>query len=191
MVNLNFRFVSLQEFPQVDRSNFDCKNESVNKFIKDAAEDFSQARYSSVFLMLSENEDDKLVGYYTLSNSEIPLSEIPSRYKRNNKLPNTKLPAILIGQFGLHKDYQGIIIDSQRNEKLSSFLLADCYRRIILLYESQISAFHAIKVDTQENDSKAQYFWQKQGFKSFKKQTNSFFLPVQVIINTVKQTVLV
>lgn len=90
------------------------------------------------------SEADKIVGYYTLGNSTIPLSEVPNKYKRG--IPNIPFPAVLIGQFGIDKSCQG--------KGLSYLLLGDAYTRIALAYRQKIFAFRAIRVDTRNDDTK-------------------------------------
>ncbi len=117
------------------------------------------------------SEPDKIVEYYTLGNSTIPLSEVPNKYKRG--IPNFPFPAVLIGQFGINKSCQG--------QGLKYLLLNDVYSRIALAYRQKVFAFRAIRVDTRNDDAKL--FWEKQGFIPFKKSQNSLFIPVQTILN--------
>jgi GNAT superfamily N-acetyltransferase len=166
---MGWRFLSLSQWQNVDLTNFDCGDTSVNHFLVNNALSCEKESLSRVFLMLSDA--DELIGYYTLGASIIPLGEIPNKYKRG--IPNFPFPAVLIGQFGITKKWQG--------QGLSYVLLGDIYRRIILLYQQKIIAFRAIRVDVQ--DQKAKAFWLKQGFIEFKKNSNSLFIPVQTILN--------
>lgn len=168
---MGWQFLSLTQRLDIDKSQFDCGNEKINSFLRNSAIACEREGISKIFLMLSEEQH--LVGYYTLGASIIPLGEIPNRYKRG--LPNFPFPAVLIGQFGIDRQWQG--------EGLSYLLLADLYRRIVLAYRQNIIAFKVIRVDTEKDNSKAQEFWRKQGFISFKKSLNSLFLPIQTILN--------
>lgn len=116
------------------------------------------------------SDEKKVVGYYTLGNSIVPVSEIPNQDKRG--IPNFSFPAVLIGQFGIDSNYQG--------NKLSYLLLGDAYTRIALAYRQKILAIRAVRVDTRDERAKA--FWLKQGFIPFKKSQNSLFIPLKTIL---------
>ncbi len=166
---MGWQFLSLSQKQDIDITTFDCGDFYVNQFLVNNAFSCEREGLSRVFLMLSDA--DQLIGYYTLGASIIPLGEIPNKYKRG--IPNFPFPAVLIGQFGINKTWQG--------QGLSYVLLGDIYRRIILLYQQKIIAFRAIRVDIQSEKAKA--FWLKQGFIEFKKSSNSLFIPVQTILN--------
>jgi len=116
--------------------------------------------------------EDELAGFYTLSTSQIPVSEIPNRYRKGVSKFSFPFPAVLIGQFAINKVLQG--------KKLSYCLLGDAYTRIAMAYKQSSIGFRAIRVDTR-ND-KARDFWLKQNFIPFKKTENSLFMPVQTIL---------
>jgi GNAT superfamily N-acetyltransferase len=166
---VGWHFLSLSDTPEIDRTCFDCGNPGVNKFFVDSVEKYEREGFSRVFLMLSD--ENKIVGYYTLSSSTIPLREMPNKYSKG--LPRHDIPAVLIGQFGIDKLWQG--------KGLSGKLLGDAYSRIVLHYKQSAIAFHAVRVDT--IDDKANEFWQKQGFICFKDSKQSLFVPVKQIVN--------
>lgn len=170
---MGWRFLSLNSVPEIDKTCFDCGDPDVNEFLRDSAEICEKEDFSRVFLMLSD--EDKVIGYYTLGNSIIPINEVPNKYKKG--IPNFPFPAVLIGQFGIDNSYQG--------KGLSYLLLGDAYTRIALAYQQKVFAFKAIRVDTRNDDAKL--FWVKQGFIPFKKSQNSLFIPVQTIINEFKR----
>lgn len=82
------------------------------------------------------SDEDKVIGYYTLGNSIIPISEVPNKYRKG--IPNFSFPAVLIGQFGIDNSYQG--------KGLSYLLLGDAYTRIALAYQQRVFAFRAIRI---------------------------------------------
>lgn len=172
---MGWNFYSLSQALEIDRTYFDCGNQNINKFLKDSAEACERERLSRVFLMISDKNE--IVGYYSLGNSKIPLSEIPNKYKR--KMPNYPFPAILIGQFGVDKNWQG--------QKLSYMLFGDVCRRIVLNYQQSSSAFNAVMVETDKEDEQAKKFWEKMGFIPFKNSSYSLFIPVKTILNTFEQ----
>lgn len=167
---MGWQFLPLSEALEIDRTRFDCSNQNLNHFLKNSAEACEREGLSRVFVMLSD--ENEIVGYYTLGNSKIPLSEIPNKYKRG--IPNYPFPAILIGQFGIDIKWQG--------QGLSYILFGDACRRIALNYKQSISAFNAVTVDTEKGDEQAKKFWEKMGFIPFKKSPHSLFIPVKTIL---------
>jgi GNAT superfamily N-acetyltransferase len=167
---VGWRFLSLRSSTDVNLALFNCGNNDVNAFLKDSAITCEDEGFSRVFLMLSD--DNKLIGYYTLGNAVVPLAEVPNKYRRG--IPQFPFPVMLIGQFGIDIKWQG--------KGLSYLLVGNAYTRIAQAYTQGISAFRAVRVDTQENDDEARRFWLKQGFIPFKKSTNSLFLPVMTIL---------
>lgn len=165
---MGWRFCSLREDLNIVRNNFDCGDEEINKYLKDFALVADEEGFSKAFLMVSESNQDQVVGFYTLSNTSIAAQELPDEFMKGFVFP---CPAILIGQFAINKSFQ--------NQKLSKPLLWDVYRRIILLYNTS-STFRAIRVDTRNSSAKT--FWVKQGFIPFKKNHKSFFLPIQTML---------
>lgn len=168
---MGWNFLSLSDASNIYESSltdFDCGDLDVNKFLQDYAQICEQEDFSKVFLMVSDEQ--KVVGYYTLGNSLIPVSEIPNQFKRG--IPNFSFPAVLIGQFGINKSHQG--------KGLSYLLLGNAYTRIALAYRQKILAIRAVRVDTRDERAKA--FWLKQGFIPFKKSQNSLFIPLKTIL---------
>jgi GNAT superfamily N-acetyltransferase len=166
---VGWQFLSLNDAPDIDRSCFDCGNPGINNFFINSVDKYEDKGFSRVFLMVCDAK--KVIGYYTLSNSVIPLHEVPNSYSRG--LPRHDVPAVLIGQFGIDKTLQ--------RRGLSYELLGDAYSRIALSFTQGAIAFNAVRVDTQDNTAKA--FWQKQGFTCFKKTQNSLFVPIERILN--------
>ncbi|MDY6936386.1 MAG: GNAT family N-acetyltransferase [Cyanobacteriota bacterium] len=124
--------------------------------MQDLVETADEAGFSRTFLMIPEIGEAKVFGFYTLSASIIPVKELPEEYRQAIPFP---IPAILIGQFAIDKDWQG--------QGISRKLLGDAYRRICLLFQQEVIGFQAIRVDTRNEGAKA--FWLRQGFVPFSK----------------------
>ena len=166
---MGWRFCSLKNVSNLQREEFDCGDEEINRYLKTLGETADRSGFSRTFLMIKEPGDAKICGFYTLSASTIPVKELPDEYRQPLPFP---IPAILIGQFAIDRMWQG--------QGISRLLLADAYRRICLLFEQEIIGFQAIRVDTRNEEAKA--FWLKQGFVPFRKTQRSLFLPVQTIL---------
>lgn len=103
--------------------DFDCNEKEQNDFIKELAVGHYLAGVNHTFVLLC---GDKLVGFATFSNATIETSDkivreieslveyyiinnnlrLPSTINLKIELPFRRLPFILLGQFGIHKDYQ-------------------------------------------------------------------------------------
>lgn len=155
-------------------NDFDCGDESVNSYLHNYCLGAESEDFAKVFIMLDNSSERKIVGYYTLSNTSIEAKELPEDFMNKNSFP---CPAILIGKFGIDKNFQG--------KKLSRVLLWDVYRRIILLHKGD-SAFKAVRVDTRKEE--AVKFWEKQGFIKLVKRKTSLFIPVKTLIKTLEES---
>ncbi len=167
-------FERLTSCQGIDTSRFDCGDEEINKFIKEKAILCEKENFAKTFLMVDKKTQD-LMGFYTLSSSNIGLQDIPDEFRVGN-LP-FPVPAVLIGQFAIAKFYQG--------KGLSHELLADAYIKIKHHYDQDLIAFRAIRVDT--TNEKAKNFWLNKGFIPFKKNSKSLFIPISYIISSFKE----
>lgn len=171
---MGWSFLPLRDNPQINREGFDCGDSDINQYITEQAASCQEEGYANSFLMV-DSENSRLVGFYTLSSSVITPQEIPDEYRSPGM--DFAMPAVLVGQFGISKDYQ--------NKGLSLALLGDSYRRIALLYSGGSLAFRAIRVDTRTDQAKE--FWIKQGYIPFKKRKSSLFIPVKTILRELMQ----
>lgn len=171
---MGWRFCRLESIPNADINNFDCGDGDINLYLQKIYSDPENADYSRNFIMVDEFNETNIVGFYTLSSSNIPAQELPDEFINERPYP---CPAILIGQFGIDRNYQG--------QKLSRNLLWNAYRRIIISYQNGDIAFKAIRVDTP--NEKAKQFWKHQGFVEFKKRKKSLFLPIQTLIRELEE----
>lgn len=86
-----------------DRSAFDCGREAMNLWFERHAWKNQVNDASRVSVICSAN-DGAIVGYVTLSASEIERAFLPKAQQRNRPDP---IPVVLLGQLAVHKDYQG------------------------------------------------------------------------------------
>lgn len=105
----------------------------------------------SVCFVLSENESS-VKGYYTLSNSSIPLNSFPESIQK--KLPKSyySIPVTLLGQLAIDKKYQG--------QGIGKILLIDALKRSYEISQ-EIGSF-AVVVDP--IDEEAENFYKKYDF---------------------------
>jgi GNAT superfamily N-acetyltransferase len=171
---VGWRFRPLSKVKSIQTDCFECADEEINKYFRESAVLAEEEGFSRIFLMLSEEDESRVVGFYTLSDSSIPAQELPSEFMKGFLFP---CPAKLIGQFAIDKSFS--------RQGLSRKLLWDVYRRI--LFGRRISGFRAIRVDTRTDTAKN--FWIKQGFVPFKKHKSSLFLPVQTLVREIEEEI--
>ena len=130
-----------------DRSDFDCGVSALNNYLKTQASQDIRNNYNVIFVALAENLD-KIVGFYTLSNASVPLSQIPrDAQKRLPKYPD--VPAIRLGRLAVDKSAQG--------SGIGKTLLADA-----ILQSLKAPSWAVMVVDAK--NAQASAFYQKHGF---------------------------
>lgn len=85
-----------------DREGFDCGRESMNHWFRRHAWTNHAAGISRVNVVC-DGMSGPIIGYVTLSAAQIERSSLPKSRQRNKPDP---LPATLLGQLAVHKDYQ-------------------------------------------------------------------------------------
>ncbi len=100
-------------------------------------------------------EDDKVIGFYSLSASSVERARVPGNVRRNMPSP---IPVILLGQFAVHTDYQG--------QGIGKDLLADALKRAV----KASSIIGARAVMLMAIDPKAKQFYEGYDFKAFSEE---------------------
>lgn len=89
---------------QYDRSSFDCGVPALNHYLQHQLSQDTKRRLAYGYLALDDN--DTIMGYYTLSAYAIPFDEISVELSK--KLPHyNPLPAILMGRLAVDNRYHG------------------------------------------------------------------------------------
>ena len=152
-----------------NRKYFDCEKELLNNYIKNQAGQDIKRKLSACFV-LAEQETNCIKGYYTLSNSSIPLSCFPEKIRR--KLPQSykSIPTTLLGRLAIDKSFKG--------KGLGKILLIDALRRGYEI-SKEIGSF-AVVVDP--IDREAELFYKKYDFIKFPDSEKMF-----IAIRTLKE----
>ncbi|MHA8067409.1 GNAT family N-acetyltransferase [Aquirufa sp. ROCK2-A2] len=124
-------------------------------------------KLAACFVYLDSQEQD-IIGYYTLSNTSIPLDYFSEPIRK--KLPPTyrSIPTTLLGRLAIDQKYQS----HGHGEKILMHALTKCYETSL-----QIASF-AVVVDP--IDHAAAQFYQKYDFISLP-DSQKMFLPMKVI----------
>lgn len=131
-----------------NRQAFDCGVPILNRYLYERAGQDVQKYYSTLFVAV-EGITNNVLGYYTLSNTSVNLTDIPDALKKS--LPKyAEVPAIRLGRLAVDK--------ALHTKGLGSALLANA----ILRSMSNVSAWAIMVVDAK--DEKACQFYKKCGF---------------------------
>lgn len=152
------------------RSGFVCGDEGIDTYFREAVSQDVKRKYATCFVA-REIATDRVAGFYTLSSSNVPLTEVPEGLAR--KLPRyPTVPAVLIGWLSRHLDYAGI--------GLGEALLFDAIRTVAT---APIGA-HAVFADA--IDDRAATFYAAFGFLPLTNRPRTLYLPVATAISLIK-----
>lgn len=144
------------------RSGFVCGNERIDRYFRETVTQNVKRNYAKCFVA-REIATGRVAGFYTLSSSNVPLTEVPEPLAA--KLPRyPTVPAVLIGWLGRHSDYRGL--------GLGEGLLFDAIKTVAT---APIGA-HAIFADA--IDDKAAAFYAAYGFTPLTKRSLTLYLPI-------------
>jgi ribosomal protein S18 acetylase RimI-like enzyme len=110
------------------RDAFDCGKEPLNNYLKLQARQDMKKMLSVCFVLAEENSN--ILGYYTLSNSSIPLHHFPEKLQQ--KLPSAygSIPATLLGRLAIDNKYHRsglgkmLLMDALKKSFENSFKIA-------------------------------------------------------------------
>jgi ribosomal protein S18 acetylase RimI-like enzyme len=145
-----------------DRASFSCGVEALDRYLRSQAGQDIRRHVSNCFVASPVNTNG-VAGYYTLSATSVPLTELPQ--DQSQRLPRYQaVPAALVGRLAVDLRYRGT--------GLGSILLSDALQRAARL---DATAF-ALVVDA--IDDAAVAFYRHNGFHPFASRPASLFLPI-------------
>lgn len=148
-----------------NRTVFNCGIESLDRYLKQQANQDIKRRISRVFVVRPSRDIATVLGYYTLSTFSIDLSALPDKVTK--KLPRHPIPAALIGRLAVDISMQG--------KGIGKMLLANAIKRTLAV--SDDIAIYAMVVDaiTEETES----FYKHYGFSRLAHSGSRLFLPLK------------
>ena len=149
-----------------DRSGFQCGQPMLDDFIRQLASQHEKRNISRTFVAVEEDET-RVLGYYTLANGRIDVAHLPE----GRKLPRLPVPVVLLGRLAVDKSQQGT------PRRLGETLLMHALWRSVLV--AQNSAVYAVEVDA--IDDKAAEFYRKYGFQPLLDHPLHLYLPMITI----------
>ena len=145
-----------------DRSSFACGNDRIDTYFRQTVSQDVKRNYATCFVA-RELATDRVAGFYTLSSSNVPLTEVPAELAK--KLPRyPSVPAVLIGWLARHSDFAGL--------GLGEALVFDAIRTVAT---APIGA-HAIFADA--IDERASAFYASFGFTPLVTRLHTLYLPL-------------
>ena len=148
-----------------NRKDFSSGVSSLDKYLKKQASQ-DKRKYVAAPFVANDLNNNKIIGYYTLSSSSVNLEDLPSELTK--QLPKYPLvPVILLGRLAVDLSYQ--------KKGWGDLLLMDVLNRC---YRSEIAAMGVI-VDAV--DDRAIQFYSNYGFQLFPDTTNRLLLPMKII----------
>ena len=150
-----------------ERKSFDCGHEDLNRYLREQARQDAEKRVAAPFV-LTQPRDPKVLGFYTLSSSIIPVEELPPDLMK--RLPRYgQLPVTLLGRLAVDRSAGG--------QGVGEFLLVDALRRS--LEAAQQIAAMAVIVDAK--NERAESFYRHFDFQPFQQTPLRLFLPMAQI----------
>jgi predicted GNAT family N-acyltransferase len=152
-----------------NRSTFSCGKELLDNYIIKQAKQDMKRRLSVVFAMTVNDNNKKVIGYYTLTNDAVDKEIAPEDIA--NKLPSSykNLPVTLLGRLAVDKNHQG--------KKMGEKLLIHALRRSSEVSKTEIGSI-AVVVDPL--DKEAILFYKQYGFILLPDR-GRMFLPMKTI----------
>jgi len=150
-----------------NRQDFSCGQTMLDTYLRFQANQDIKRKLSACFV-LNDKENNRIRGYYTLSNNSIALDLVPDKIRRKLPKSYSSLPTTLLGRLAVDKNYQG--------QGLGKILLVDALKRSHIISKS-IGSF-AVVVDPLDDVAKS--FYDKFGFILLP-DSGKMFLPMKTI----------
>ena len=131
------------------RDKFDCGKEPLNNYIqKNATKD---VKTGACTCFIIKNDDEEVIGYYTLSTESIPIEDAPVQFQK--KIKYSYVPVILLGRLAIDKKHFG--------KGLGKLLLVNSLRRSLDVATNHI---RAVAVIVDPIDEVAKQYYLRYGF---------------------------
>jgi ribosomal protein S18 acetylase RimI-like enzyme len=160
------RFVCQPLAKHHDRLSFRCGVPELEGYLQRRASQDVRRRAAAVFVLVPEEQPQRIAGFYSLSSASIILDELPAEVAK--ALPRHPLvPAVLIGRLARDAGYPGV----------GRLLLLDALARS-LRYAEQVAA--AVVLVDAKNEV-AHQFYARYGFQEVAPDSRRMFLPMRTV----------
>lgn len=149
-----------------DRLSFRCGVSELDDYLQHRASQDVRRRAAAVFVLVPEDEPQRIAGFYSLSSASIILDELPAELVKT--LPRYPLvPAVLLGRLARDVSYPGV----------GRLLLLDALARS-LRHADEVAA--AVVLVDAKNEV-ARQFYGRHGFQDVAPNSRRMFLPMRTV----------
>ena len=155
-----------------DRTAFSCGEPALDDFLKTKAAQHQLRRLSRTFVLTDTAEPRQVLGYYSLSNSQIAREQLSISEAKT--LPRHPIPAVMLARLAVGQPQQG--------KRYGHWLLMDAIKRCALV--GQQSGVYALLVDAKGEEVKR--FYERFGFVAITGRPMSLYLPLETALKAVQ-----
>lgn len=149
-----------------DRAAFSCGKESLDRYIREHASQDVKRGLATVFVIASKDEPKKVLAYYSLSNRELKLSQLPPELARKAGKYG-RVGVTLLGRLACDT--------SSKGSGIGGLALIDALHRSVMA-SSLVGSF-AVFVEAIDEVT----FYKKYGFLELPDDRRKLFLPMKTI----------
>jgi GNAT superfamily N-acetyltransferase len=155
-----------------DRKAFDCGEPALNEFLRTKAAKHQAQRVSRSFVLTDDIEPARILGFYTLSNSQIAREQLSADEAK--ALPRHPIPAVMLARLAIDRAQQG--------RRFGRWLLMDAIKRCALV--GRQTGVYALLVDAKNDEAKR--FYQRFGFTEITDRPMTLYLPLATAIQALQ-----
>ena len=157
-----------------DRRSFRCGVAELDDYLQHRASQDVRRRTAAVFVLVPEDQPQRIAGFYSLSSASIVLEELPGEFIE--ELPRYPLvPAVLLGRLARDVNYPGV----------GRLLLLDALARS-LRHADEVAA--AVVLVDAKNEI-ARQFYTRYGFREIGCDARRLYLPMKAVARLLEQAV--
>lgn len=151
-----------------DRAAFSCGKQPLDDYIRKQASQDVKRNLARVFVLVSKDNPQQVLGYYTLSSRELKLDQLPDKIKKKSGRYNS-VGVTLLGRMAVDV--------AKKGKGLGRLLLTDALKRS--LQATQEVASFAVFVEAKDDESAS--FYRKYEFIQLPEDRLKLFLPMKTI----------
>jgi len=155
-----------------NQKRFDCENKTINKFVAGSLKKQVRQSLSQCFVLLDTNNDDRFIGFYTLSSYAIDAGMLGKL--SGGSLPS-RIPCSRLIMLGVDKDY--------KKRGLGKLLMQSVIKKTIMAAE-QIGIY-GLFLDVDET---AYTFYIEHGFIALQEKVEPKPTPMFLHIDTMRES---
>lgn len=152
-----------------NRFAFTSGTDQLDRFLHETARQAYSKNLAMTYVAIDPEDSSKILGFYSVSSFQLDAGELPEVISKRFALPNSRLPATLIGRLAVAKEAQG--------QGLGPFLLMDALVRCAMAAEQVAST--AIVVDAIDEEKVG--FYEQYGFQRCSENSTRLFIMMQTV----------